>query len=456
MSSRAKYTKRPFGGYEAIRSDNIDTELCLVDKETPCGEYLRRFWQPIAMTSDLGNFPLAIKILGEELVLFRDKSGDIGLLQRYCSHRGTSLELGLIVDHGIRCAYHGWHFAIDGQILDAPGEKNPGAVAKHMCHGAYPTHELKGLVFAYMGPIDEMPPFPNYDFMDFSGEEYVPFIWHNPCNWVQLRENTQDPIHLTFLHSMFTIKQFGDYAYDLPYISAHETPIGQITTSVRRVHDVYYCRVNELILPNIARVPDGFALNEAIPANRAGHPGEHRKTQGLRYKRQIPSTHGLGLSTWIVPNDNTNAMHIGWMHLPEGDDPEARKHQIVQISFGQTGERTAEQRRENPGDWDAWVAQGPIASRDNDNLTAADVGIALFRKQLREGIRAVAAGQTPKGLSRDSNAKITTYGFALTRPAPALGVNAEETQRKADYEREATKEILAQSMSHRPRILEPA
>jgi nitrite reductase/ring-hydroxylating ferredoxin subunit len=456
MSAEMRHTARPFGGYDAIRSDRIDTELCLVDKGTPCGEYLRRFWQPIALASDLGDVPVAIKILGEELVVFRDKSGGIGLLHRYCSHRGTSLELALIVDHGIRCAYHGWHFATDGRILDVPGEAKSGTIAKQMCHGAYPTHEIKGLVFAYLGPIDEMPPFPNYDFMDFAGEEYVPFIWHNPCNWLQLRENTQDPIHLTFLHSMFAIKQFGDYAYDLPYIRAHQTPIGQITTSVRRVHDVYYCRVNELILPNIARVPDGFALNEAIPANKAGHPGEHRATTGLRYKRQLPSSHGLGLSTWIVPNDNTNAMHMGWLHLPEGDDPVAREHQIVQISFGQTGERSAAERRQNPGDWDAWVAQGPIASRDNDNLTAADAGIALFRRQLRDGIRAVAAGQVPKGLTRERNATTATYGYALTRPAPAADGPEDEALRKAAYERDAVADILAERMPHLPRILEPA
>src|SRR3954465_9762916 len=103
----------PYSGYTQRDVPVEDRELTYVGPGTPCGEYLRRFWHPIAMTSELADIPTPIRVLGEDLVLFRDLAGDIGLLHRHCSHRGTSLEYGRISDHGIRCCYHGWKFAVD-------------------------------------------------------------------------------------------------------------------------------------------------------------------------------------------------------------------------------------------------------------------------------------------------------------------------------------------------------
>ena len=447
---------RPFGGYDAVRSTRIDAELTLVDKGTPCGEYLRRFWQPVALSSDLKDVPVALTILGEELVVFRDRSGKIGLVHARCSHRGTSLEFGLIVENGIRCAYHGWHYGVDGRILEVPSEKKPGSLAKRMWHGAYPTREFNGFVFAYMGPPDEMPAFPVYDFMVAQGEERVAYRWPVPCNWLQVRENTQDPIHLTFLHSMFTIKQFGDLTSDIPYIRAYHTPIGQITTSVRRVNDLYYCRVNEMILPNLAKLADTLVSGAAIPANEAGDPRTFNERTKLKYKRQLPSSHGLGLTMWVVPNDNTSCMFMGWHHLPMNEEPGQREQRIKAVTFGQMGDRPYEERQRNPGDHDVLVSQGLNVCRDNDNLTPADAGVALYRTQLREGIAAVQAGKVPKGLLRDSAEVIPTYAYSLTREAPARATEAEELERKVAFEREAAEQILAGHVPNTPRILEPA
>ena len=121
-------------------------------RERPCGEYLRRFWQPIAFSDDLKDLPQRIRILGEDLIVFRDLGGRVGLLQLHCSHRGTSLEFGLVADQGIRCCYHGWLYDIDGTILETPGEPRDSKLKDSFVHGAYPTYEYEGLVFAYMGP----------------------------------------------------------------------------------------------------------------------------------------------------------------------------------------------------------------------------------------------------------------------------------------------------------------
>jgi hypothetical protein len=249
---------------------------------------------------------------------------------------------------------------------------------------------------------------------------------------------------------MFSIKQFGDLTFDIPHIRAHPTPIGQITTSVRRIQDLYYCRVNDMILPNIAKLADGLAYGDAIPANKVSG----KKMGPLKYKRRLPSSHGLGTSMWVVPNDNASSMFFGWHHLGADEDQETREHRIRQVVHGQLCDRPYEERQRNPGDFDVLVSQGPNVSRDNDNLTPADVGIALYRKQLREGIRAVQTGKVPKGLVR-SDAVIPTYAHALVRPAPALGSDEEERERKAAVELDVTEQVLAHRVPNIPSALEP-
>src|SRR6202162_1315442 len=151
-----------------------DEELTRVGPGTPCGEYLRRFWKPVILTQELGEVPRRLRIVGEDLVAFRDKSGAIGLLELHCPHRGTSLEFGLVGDKGIRCCYHGWLFDCDGAILETPGEPADSTLKDRLYHGAYPVHEYAGLVFAYMGPPDKQPAFPVLDTYDLTGYRLCP------------------------------------------------------------------------------------------------------------------------------------------------------------------------------------------------------------------------------------------------------------------------------------------
>ena len=117
---------RPFGGYDRQPEVPLDERLLRVGRGTPGGEYLRRTWQPVCLSSELGELPRTVRMLGEDLVVFRTREGDIGLLDRHCSHRGASLEYGLPTDVGIQCCYHGWHFACDGRILDTPNDPRSG------------------------------------------------------------------------------------------------------------------------------------------------------------------------------------------------------------------------------------------------------------------------------------------------------------------------------------------
>src|SRR5436190_6372867 len=156
-------TTDPFDAYFRRNVPQPDEELTRVGPGTPGGEYFRRFWQPVRLSSDLKDLPVRVQVLDEELVLFRDGHGRVGLLPLHCSHRGTSLEFGMVERSGIRCCYHGWLYDVTGCVLETPGEPAGSTLAARLHHGAYPTVEYQGLVFAYMGPPAERPEFPVFD-----------------------------------------------------------------------------------------------------------------------------------------------------------------------------------------------------------------------------------------------------------------------------------------------------
>ena len=145
----------PYSGYFLRDLPEPDTELAHIGAGTRMGEFMRRFWQPVCLADQLTDLPLAIRVLGEDLVAFRDKTGNVGVLHRHCSHRGTSLEYGIVSEKGLRCCYHGWLFDVDGTVIETPGEPPGSKLRDSLRHGAYPAFEYKGLVFAYLGPPQE-------------------------------------------------------------------------------------------------------------------------------------------------------------------------------------------------------------------------------------------------------------------------------------------------------------
>jgi phenylpropionate dioxygenase-like ring-hydroxylating dioxygenase large terminal subunit len=187
MDTRTSTQKGPFPdvpagryqGWNRVPSTEDNRELTRTGRGTPAGDYLRRFWQPVALVSDVVDLPVPLKIMGEKLVLFRDGSGRLGLVHRHCSHRGASLEYGIITERGIRCSYHGFQYDIDGTLIDTPSLPANNKIKGRLCQGAYPTIEYAGLVFAYMGPPEHVPPFPVYDaFTAPADNEMAPYKLH--------------------------------------------------------------------------------------------------------------------------------------------------------------------------------------------------------------------------------------------------------------------------------------
>ena len=391
-----------FGGYHRQITVEEDRELTHVGAGTPGGEYLRRFWHPIALASELGATPLAIRILGEDLVLFRDLSGRVGLLHRHCSHRGASLEFGIPSARGIRCCYHGWLYDIDGTVLETPSEPADSQIRARLCHGAYRTHEYGGLVFAYMGPPAETPPFPIYDCWESwpQPNRLVPYKIPTPCNWLQAHENGADPIHTAYLHAIVSGVQFSPSFTALPMIDFLETPIGLLAIGTRRCGDNLWIRASDVILPNAAQFGTGFV-------------------DGSREKFAVCAW----LSRWIVPIDDRSSYSIGLRHFNSVIDPRGEGREDL-IGFGmtdfmgQTAERPYLERQKSPGDYDALVGQRSVAVHANENLASTDRGVAMVRRQVRAGIRALAEGR-PLSLPQRYERVVPTYNAEIILAVPA-------------------------------------
>jgi phenylpropionate dioxygenase-like ring-hydroxylating dioxygenase large terminal subunit len=388
MLTRVPFLKTRYGGYHHRNVPDEDAELTHVGPDTPCGEYMRSFWQPICFSDELKDLPQRVKILGEELVAFRDRSGAVGLLELHCPHRGTSLEFGLIDALGIRCCYHGWLFAADGAILETPGEPADSTLKDRLYHGAYPTRDYGGIVFAYMGLPERQPPFPVYDSFIRPGYRLMPGQkYFYPCNWLQIMENVMDPVHTAFLHTIVSGAQFTEEFGVLPELEYVETPVGMVSIGARRVGPNVWVRMVEAVLPNLQQVGSIWE--------------DGRQEHGYR---------GPFISRWIVPVDDTNTVLIEFRHVSdiEGVTP-AWWADRTKMAPAQLAAESYEAGQRQPGDYEAQVSQRPIAIHGLEHLGASDRGVTMFRKQTRRGIRAVQAGHDPAGLFRDTGAVIPTY-----------------------------------------------
>ena len=398
MPNDARWATKPYNGYGINVLLKEDEELTQVGPETPCGEYMRRFWHPVAMTSRLGEQPTAIRILGEDLVVFRDRSGDFGLLHRHCAHRGASLEFARLEEHGVRCCYHGWHFDTDGTILETPGEPADSQIRHRVCQGAYPVREVKGLIFAYMGPPDEIPEFPYYDSIDLPDHELLPYSIHSSSNWLQESENSMDPFHSVFLHTRHTGPQFAglEHFAALPVVAYHNRPEGFVYSHARRIDDLIMIRFHDHMTPNMAQ-------NGAMFQNLAK-----------------PRAFGrMALTKWVVPVDDTNSRKFGWRHFNDKDEGlrQGSREDVgwEKVDFyGQTAHRPYEEMQSHPGDWEAWTSQRAIAVHQREYLGTADEGVTKLRIKLRRDIRSVTSGKPlvrPEGTSENP---IHTYAGDTT------------------------------------------
>jgi phenylpropionate dioxygenase-like ring-hydroxylating dioxygenase large terminal subunit len=383
----ASAPNQPFSGYDKRDVPAPDAEITCAGPSTPLGEYMRRFWQPVCLSSQLLDRPLLVRVLNEDLVAFRDKRDRVGLLHRHCCHRGASLEFGIIQDSGIRCCYHGFHYDVDGTLLDVPGERDHGArLRQRISQGAYPTFERDGLVFAYLGPVGTAPPFPEYDAFEKRGDtRLVPFSNVFPCNWLQVIDNICDQMHTSFLHNVpflysgkvpegldwqkFTLSYFAT----VPVMDYIEVRDGTAMCFVagRRVSDgMIWMRIQDCIVPNMT---------------------EHAYLFENGSQRRV--FHRVHMARWYVPVDDTHSIIFGWRMFGNEIDP-FRKGDESRLGWdnmdflgGQVGDRSYEDGQRVPGDWEAITSQRSIAIHALENPMESDLGVYMFRKLLRSAVR---------------------------------------------------------------------
>jgi 5,5'-dehydrodivanillate O-demethylase len=350
--------------------------LTRVGPGTPGGELLRRYWHPVAATVQLEHQPVReVRLLGEDLVVWRDKQGQLGLLAGHCPHRGTSLGYGIPEADGLRCAYHGWKFDRSGQCLEQPAEPAASTFHERVRVASYRVQEMGGLVWGYLG-AEPAPLLPRYDLFvrdDVDREIGYAVI---PCNWVQIMENSLDPVHAEHLHGVH-----ANYM-----LECQGKPPMRVRRHVRTAFDVFDYGMTK------RRLLEG--QTEDVDDWRIGHPilFPNLLTVGTDAQAQIQVR---------VPMDDTHTMH--WWYLTRrrqpGETPQSAipfdeflfRHPdgrfMVETAMGQ--------------DIMAWVTAGPVMDRTTERLATSDAGVIAYRKLLDEQIARVEAGQDPMALVRD-------------------------------------------------------
>lgn len=352
--------------------------LTQVSRGTPCGELLRRYWHPVAAAAELTEEkPIrAVKILGEELVVYRDKNGRYGLVGEHCPHRLASLAYGRVDDEGIRCPYHGWKFDGAGRCLEQPAEPPEGKFKDRIRHVAYPVEYLGGLIYAYLGPAPA-PLLPRWDVLVWEhGRRWIVKESIIDCNWLQPMENSVDPSHLYWLH--------GDTERFVPsvktYAEKHEF-----------IRFEYGIRKRRTTLPLATGGDPAVDDHPLLFPTVLRHVAPFNEGSGHRHNLQIRVP---------VDDHHTQVFRVNFLPMESERSPADAP---VPVRFVQlkTDVREYKMNMIPAQDSMAWETQGSRTDRTQEHLGIGDEGVIALRKLLREQIERVQQGREPMGIIRD-------------------------------------------------------
>lgn len=382
--------------------------ITLTGPGTPGGALMRCYWHPIALTDDLppGGAPVPVKILGEELVLFRDERDRPGLLGLLCSHRCADLSYGRIEDGGLRCLYHGWLYDINGRCLEQPAEPPESRYKDEIRHLAYPLIERAGLILAYLGR-GKPPLLPSYECLVAAPEHRHVQKTFMECNYLQALEGDIDPAHLSYLHRFWQRRPMArkgtvpgsDKSAALlhsedrrPRLESERTDFGVRNYAIRDAGDgTRWVRINNFIMPNKigsvgneGRIGEGYTIHWHVPVDDENHVrfdiffNRTRPIERERYEQE--------LATETI--DHRYRRNKRNRYLQD-------REQMTTTNFSGMGESNALQ--------DAFASEtpGPIHDRSREHLGTTDAHIIAARRQLLAGVAAVQAGREPIHVVRD-------------------------------------------------------
>src|SRR5438874_1114647 len=377
---------------------------------TPAGKLMRCYWQPAALVDELaGNRPVKPgRLLGEDLVIFRDDRGRYGLIERACPHRGTDLAFGRLEDGGLRCAFHGWLFDVEGKCLDTPAEPEGSPLCRNIRQTAYPVVEKSGILFAYLGPpggAGAPPAFPHFDCFTAPSTHTFAFKGLIDCNWLQSLEVGIDPAHTSFLHRFFhdedSAKGYGKLFRDKsigsdmpmtrimrefprPRIELEATDYGLRVITLRRISDANtHVRVTNLVFPHAFTIPMSSEMTITqwhVPID------DHR-----HYWYAIFTSFGAP-----VNRDEMRRQRLELYQLPDyvprknkSNDYGFNAHEQEHATFTGMGADI------NVHDQWACESMGAIQDRTREHLGQSDKAISAYRRLLRGAIAEVDHGGRP-------------------------------------------------------------
>jgi phthalate 4,5-dioxygenase len=390
-----------------------DNELLTrVGAGTPMGNMLRRYWMPAVLSEDLPAPdcpPVRVKLLGEELVAFRDSSGRLGLLDEYCPHRLTSLFLGRNEECGLRCVYHGWKFDVDGNCVDMPNEPADSRFKDKIKLLSYPVEEYGGIVWAYMGPPEKKPELPGHEWLRAPQTHRYVSKTIEFANYAQAVEGGIDTAHSSFLHNNDLTHKKGLRQRDTaPELEVEVTPYGFRYAGLRNIGDEgVYARVYQFVMPF--------------------HQFRSARVQGVDTRRntyRVPTMRG---HMW-APRDDHSTMIFNWVYAVEEDQPLTPEYILESeesAGRGPSGESEVRhltrdnnwgQNREvqrtqtytgidgvNNQDLAVQEAMGAIVPRWREHLGSTDKAVIAFRKLMIQAARDLAEKDVdPPGVDPDT------------------------------------------------------
>jgi len=364
--------------------------LCRVEADAPMGQLMRRHWIPALLPEQLSvdGAPLRLRLLGQDLVAFRDTKGRVGVLDELCPHRKASLVYGRNENCGLRCLYHGWKFAADGTVMEMPSEPAAEQVTRNVKHKAYPAHESSGFIWVYLGPIDEMPEFEAPPWAPTQDTNISILRIEVGCNWAQILEGQIDSAHSSTLHSsdMVMVQQGLTRAEAndthwlrpstdrMPKIQVQATNYGMRYAAIRKptlnpdTHD--YVRITTYVAPFIALIPPNNAYNVATVLTPVD---DHHTT--FHFMAWSP-TGGVDPITW---------RRFG--HAEVGIDLDSSFRNIRTRTNNYLQDRDAMVRGDFTGikgipnqDIAMWESMGTIVDRTSERLSASDIAVIQFRR----------------------------------------------------------------------------
>src|SRR5215471_10009146 len=414
--------------------------LCRVGRGTPMGDLLRHYWMPCLPSSELpapDGPPKKVRLLGEDLVAFRDTRGEVGLLPANCPHRGASLFFGRNEECGLRCAYHGWKFDVTGRCVDMPNEPEESTFKDKVRARAYPCRDVNGVIWVYMGPRETPPPFPTFEVNTLPAEQmYPPLMMLEECNFMQALEGDIDSSHIDFVHAKLSpdSKGRGTWHRDRrPRLEVLPTDYGACY-SARRIWDdqgLYWHRITQFVLPFYTMIA---ASDPNVVSARAWVPvdDEHNLQFAMRGRLDRPVTDEERrqvrdpFKAWGGYVDDTgDPMRRFYtkanLHNDYLVDYELQKNELVLgIPFlGNLQDRAMTE------------TIGPIYDRTQEHLGTTDTMVILARRLLIGAARSLAEyGTVPANVDDASLYRVRPASILL--PEGESWITATEKARESD------------------------